>query len=74
MRRGGLVDKLLEIVRRLLISVVWIVGGGISLSMIVATFLDGNSNRVGTLVIGLVGIPVAWVVSKLVNWIFIKID
>ena len=67
-------DKLLEIVRRLLISVVWIVGGGISLSMIVATFLDGNSNRVGTLVIGLVGIPVAWVVSKLVNWIFIKID
>ena len=40
--------------------------------MIVGTFLDGNSNRFGTLIIGVGAILVTWVVSKLVNWIFIK--
>ena len=65
-------NKLLEIFRRLSITVVWIVGGGLSLLMIVGTFLDGNSNRFGTLIIGVGAILVTWVVSKLVNWIFIK--
>lgn len=65
-------NKLLEIFRRLSITIVWIVGGGISLLMVVVTFLDGNSNRFGTLIIGVGAILVTWVVSKLVNWIFIK--
>lgn len=63
-------DRLIEIIRRLSIAFTWIGGGGLSLLMIVATFADGNSNRLGTFVIGFGAILVTWVVSKLINWIF----
>ena len=65
-------DRLIEIFRRLSIAIIWIGGGGLSLVMIGATLTDGNSNRFGTLIIGLGAILVTWAVSKLINWIFIK--
>ena len=67
-------DKLLEIIRRLIIAIVWIGGGGFSLLFVgLALFTSDNAAPFLTLILGLAAIPVTWAVSKLVNWIFIKL-
>ena len=46
-------DKLLEIVRRLSMVVIWTGGGALSLMMIVMSFQEDNTNRIGTVTVGL---------------------
>ena len=65
-------DKLLEIIRRLSMVVIWTGGGVLSLMMIVLSFSEDNTNRIGTVTIGLGALLLTWLVAKVVNWIFIK--
>ena len=67
-------EKLIEIIRRLAVVIVWAVGGGLCLIGL-GEYNKGNINGVRDetdLIIPVAVLVVTYIVHKLVNWILLK--
>jgi len=62
-------ERLIEIIRKLGISAIWIFGGGISLLSFISGIINSNTTY---MMVGAGLLLLTYVVSKLVNWILKK--
>ena len=62
-------DQLVEIFRRLTLAGIWILALGFAAIFAIPAFNEGKSDLL-FLSVGI--IVVAWVVTKIINWIFIR--
>jgi len=62
-------DKAIEIVRRLLQAITWVVGGCITV-FCAAFYFDTDKDELLYFALGAAAVTIA--LSKLVNWIFLK--
>ena len=60
-------ERLIEIVRKLGMSIIWILGGGASLLCIISGALNDSNEFI---IVGLGLFILTFVISKLINWIF----
>ena len=63
-------SQLIEIIRRLLIVVIWIVTIGVTVIFVVLLFTEDQKLIAALFLVGY--ILIGWTATKIVNWIFSK--
>ena len=60
-------ERLIEIIRKLGMSIIWILGGGTSLLCIISGALNNSTEFI---IVGLGLFILTFIISRLINWIF----
>ena len=71
-RIGNILDRLIEIVRRLLLAVIWFFGGGFSLVIVTLSLNEGNPPFYLAILIAFGFFVLSYTCHTLLNWILAK--
>jgi len=62
-------ERLIEIIRKLGMIILWIFGGGISLLCLISGVINNNTEYI---IVGAGFLILTYIISKLINWILKK--
>ena len=71
-RVANILDRLIEIVRRLLLAVIWFFGGGFSLVIVTLSLNEGNPPFYLAILIAFGFFVLSYICHTLLNWILAK--
>ena len=70
--KRNILDRLIEIVRRLLLAVIWFFGGGFSLVIVTLSLNEGNPPFYLAILIAFGFFVLSYICHTLLNWILAK--